>query len=89
MSLTWSQTAEDRFSCEVSHLFSFSKVEDIQNKGRGVVATKPFRRGDFVVEYAGDRIDLKDAKEREANYSKKSDIGCYMYYFTFKNRHYW
>ena len=65
------------------------QVEEIQNKGRGVVATKFFKRGDFVVEYAGDLIDIKQAKEREENYSKQKDVGCYMYYFNFKNKQYW
>lgn len=64
------------------------KVEEIQNKGRGVVATKSFKRGDFIVEYAGDLIDIKQAKEREENYSKQKDVGCYMYYFNFKNKQY-
>ena len=86
--LTAYQSPKTDFLCCDSSVI-FSKIEDIQNKGRGVVATKPFRRGDFVVEYAGDRINIPEAKEREAKYSKKSDIGCYMYYFTFKNRQYW
>jgi len=64
-------------------------VTEIEGKGRGVVATKPFRRGDFVVEYAGDLIDLSLAKKREEKYSEDTDIGCYMYYFTHNNRRYW
>ena len=53
------------------------------------MATKPFKRGDFVVEYAGDLIDLKAAKQREDDYKKNSSIGCYMYYFNFNNKSYW
>jgi hypothetical protein len=34
------------------------------------------------VEYAGDLINQKTAKEKETDYSKDPDIGCYMYYFT-------
>lgn len=64
------------------------KVVNLENKGRGVVASKEFKRGDFVVEYAGDLINLKDAKKKETDYSKDPDIGCYMYYFTHKSVHY-
>ena len=65
------------------------QVVEIENKGRGVIASKIFKRGDFVVEYAGDLIDLKTAKQKEADYSKDPDIGCYMYYFTHKSVNYW
>ena len=68
---------------------SFIQVVEIPEKGRGVVATKSFKRGDFVVEYAGDLIDLKAAKQREDDYKKNSSIGCYMYYFNFNNKSYW
>ena len=61
----------------------------MENKGRGVVATKPFKKGDFVVEYAGDLIDLKEAKKRDEDYAKDPSKGCYMYYFNFQNRKYW
>ena len=62
---------------------------DIEGKGRGVVATKDFGRGDFVVEYAGDLIDLGEAKYREEKYGKDSSVGCYMYYFNCNNKSYW
>ena len=41
------------------------------------------------MEYAGDLIDLKEAKEREDKYKKEEDVGCYMYYFNFKNKSNW
>lgn len=65
------------------------QVVDFENKGRGVVATKTFNRGDFVVEYAGDLISIDEAKERESNYAKDPTKGCYMYYFNFHNKKYW
>ena len=71
------------------YLIFVIQVTEIEGKGRGVVATKPFQRGDFVVEYAGDLIDLSLAKKREEKYSEDTDIGCYMYYFTHNNRRYW
>ncbi|XP_078681036.1 N-lysine methyltransferase KMT5A-A-like [Branchiostoma floridae x Branchiostoma belcheri] len=64
------------------------EVVDIEGKGRGVVATKAFGRGDFVVEYAGDLIDTKTAKDREAKYAEDPSTGCYMYYFKYKNNTY-
>ena len=64
-------------------------MTNIVGKGRGVVASKSFARGDFVVEYHGDLIDIGQAKSRERKYSSKPDIGCYMYYFKFNNRCYW
>jgi len=63
-------------------------VVDIDGKGRGVVATKKFKRADFVVEYVGDLIELSMAKNREADYSRCSSIGCYMYYFVHKSQRY-
>lgn len=64
------------------------KVVDIEGKGRGVVATKPFKRGDFVVEYAGDLIDPDTAKNKEELYASNPDVGCYMYYFIYQNKKY-
>jgi len=57
-------------------------------KGRGVVATQPFKRGDFVVEYRGDLIDMTEAKRRECIYEQDPTVGCYMYYFQHKNQPY-
>ncbi|XP_064613076.1 N-lysine methyltransferase KMT5A-like [Liolophura sinensis] len=65
------------------------KVVEFEGKGRGVIATQDFRRGGFVVEYAGDLIDLNTAKLREEEYAQRPDkFGCYMYYFTHKNKNY-
>ena len=58
------------------------EVVTMGTKGRGVyIATKPFKNGDFVVEYAGDIIDINCAKDRELKYSEDSTIGSYMLYF--------
>ncbi|XP_062999776.1 N-lysine methyltransferase KMT5A [Elgaria multicarinata webbii] len=64
------------------------KIDVIAGKGRGVVATRPFRRGDFVVEYHGDLIEITDAKKREAAYAQDPSTGCYMYYFQFLSKTY-
>ena len=67
----------------------FAKVIQIEGKGRGVVATFPFTKGDFIVEYAGDLVNYTTAKKREVTYSADQRLGCYMYYFVHKDKHYW
>lgn len=62
---------------------------DIEGKGRGVIATKEFEKDDFVVEYAGELVNITTAKQREQLYEKDERVGCYMYYFTHKNKQYW
>ncbi|ESO95519.1 hypothetical protein LOTGIDRAFT_117025 [Lottia gigantea] len=64
------------------------EVVKMEDKGRGVVATKMFKKGDFVVEYAGDLIDLAESKDREMFYGMSTKFGCYMYYFNLKGKHY-
>lgn len=70
-----------------SHLEIAMRV--FPEKGRGVVACRDFERGEFVVEYAGDLIDVGVAKDREAKYSMDLSTGCYMYYFRHNNKQYW
>ncbi|KAK9512297.1 hypothetical protein O3M35_000755 [Rhynocoris fuscipes] len=64
------------------------EVHTFPNKGRGIVATRAFTRGDFVVEYAGELITSDEAKYREALYAQDQNTGCYMYYFMYKNTQY-
>ncbi|PIK45655.1 putative N-lysine methyltransferase SETD8-B isoform X2 [Apostichopus japonicus] len=64
------------------------EAREIDGKGRGVIATRDFAKGQFVVEYYGDLIDVTKAKELEAKYGMDPSIGCYMYYFEFKNKRY-
>ncbi|KAH1011727.1 hypothetical protein HUJ04_001038 [Dendroctonus ponderosae] len=51
------------------------------SKGRGVVAAKEFSKGEFVVEYSGELVDIMEAKDREEVYAQNETAGCYMYYF--------
>lgn len=62
------------------------EVQEVEGKGRGVFAKQEFSRGQFVCEYAGELISYEVAKEREKFYEGKTEFGCYMYYFTFKNK---
>ncbi len=72
------------FSCIAS-----IQVHNFAGKGRGVVTTRLFRKGEFVVEYAGDLIDMTEARIRERLYAADQNTGCYMYYFQHKNQSYW
>ncbi|CAH0388815.1 unnamed protein product [Bemisia tabaci] len=63
-------------------------VEVFENKGRGVVTTRKFSRGEFVVEYAGELISHDEARRREQFYAQDENTGSYMYYFVHSNKHY-
>ncbi|KAI3361712.1 hypothetical protein L3Q82_002070 [Scortum barcoo] len=59
------------------------EVQHIEGKGRAVFATQRFRKGQYVVEYHGDLLQITDAKKREAEYAQNPATGCYMYYFQY------
>lgn len=64
------------------------EVKQIEGKGRGVFAVNGFKKGDFVVEYFGDLLELSEAKVREAEYALDPSAGCYMYYFQYQTKTY-
>uniref|UniRef100_A0A6F9DGZ1 [histone H4]-lysine(20) N-methyltransferase n=1 Tax=Phallusia mammillata TaxID=59560 RepID=A0A6F9DGZ1_9ASCI len=64
------------------------KVVEFPGKGRGVVSTRPFSRGEFVVEYAGDLVSWPEARKREQEYQLDAAVGCYMYYFNAKGQNF-
>lgn len=64
-------------------------VKKFGDKGRGVVTARPFAKGEFVVEYMGELIDMQEADRREQLYAKDENTGCYMYYFKYRNQQYW
>ncbi|VDP16821.1 unnamed protein product [Schistosoma margrebowiei] len=66
------------------------EIEIIQTeeKGRGIIATRTFYEGEFVVEYAGDLISEKLAKQREAVYKQNPAIGSYMFFFVHAGQRY-
>ena len=57
----------------------------MEGKGRGVVSTRRFVRGNLIYEYSGELISHKEVKAREERYS----IGCYMCYFEYKGTKLW
>ncbi|XP_059193484.1 lysine methyltransferase 5Ab [Centropristis striata] len=64
------------------------QIKHIEGKGRGIFAVKDFKRGEFVVEYHGDLLELHEAKLREAQYAQDPQKGCYMYYFQYQCKTY-
>ncbi|KAL8579734.1 hypothetical protein ACOMHN_064588 [Nucella lapillus] len=62
------------------------KMMWMEEKGRGVVATKEFQEKDFVVEFKGELITAATASEREGLYEEDGHNGCYMYYFIHQGR---
>lgn len=70
-------------------VFECLQVKHIEGKGRGVFADKGFKKGEFVVEYHGDLLELTEAKIREAQYAQDPQTGCYMYYFQYQSKTYW
>lgn len=63
-------------------------IRYIEGKGRGVFATQTFQKGQYVVEYHGDLLQITDAKKREALYAQDPTTGCYMYYFQYLSKTY-
>lgn len=53
--------------------------------GFGVVTTKAFPSGSFILEYVGERISVQEAEKRE----KKTDGLCYMFYFKYGEKRQW
>ncbi|XP_046963809.1 histone-lysine N-methyltransferase PR-Set7 [Vanessa cardui] len=64
------------------------QVASFDGKGRGVIATRPFGRGQFVVEYSGELVGVAEARERERKYALDPSAGCYMYYFRLQDQQY-
>ena len=64
-------------------------VVEVKGKGRGVVSTRRFVKGDLICEYSGELISYEEAKTREEQYSKNESVGCYMYYFEHRGRKLW
>ncbi|XP_011636553.1 N-lysine methyltransferase KMT5A-B [Pogonomyrmex barbatus] len=64
------------------------EIRNFPGKGRGVITTREFAKGEFVVEYIGELISQGEAKEREEIYAQDQNTGCYMYYFQHRNQQY-
>ncbi|CAL1682147.1 unnamed protein product [Lasius platythorax] len=76
---------ENKVLCQVEEGL---EVRYFPGKGRGVITTREFTKGEFVVEYIGQLINQGEAKEREKVYAQDQNTGCYMYYFQHRNQQY-
>ncbi len=54
-----------------------------------MIASRPFNKGELICEYSGELITHDEATKREEDYKKDTTIGCYMYYFQYKDRRLW
>lgn len=72
----------------LSQLEEGLEVKHFAGKGRGVITTREFAKGEFVVEYVGELINQGEAREREKVYAQDQNTGCYMYYFQHRNQQY-
>eukprot|EP01135_Chromosphaera_perkinsii_P005143 Nk52_evm30s317 gene=Nk52_evmTU30s317 len=66
--------------------FAGLAVQEIAGKGKGVVTEIPFEKGTFVCEYGGELVPKYEADVREIKYARTPRVGCYMYYFKYKNQ---
>ncbi|XP_057674104.1 N-lysine methyltransferase KMT5A-A [Corythoichthys intestinalis] len=87
-----SRKSKTELKCEQKHLIDHliingieegMQVRHMEGKGRAVFAARQFRKGQYVVEYHGDLLEMADAKKREAEYAQNPETGCYMYYFQY------
>jgi SET domain-containing protein len=56
-----------------------------KNSGVGVVATQPFKAGEFLLEYVGERISKTEGEERE----KRLKLRFYLFYFRHGEKSLW
>ena len=59
------------------------EISEIEDKGRGILALRDFKKGEFVVEYAGDLINIDDAKVSSCNIIGNSIATVFMILLTF------
>ena len=84
---------KERFESVAEKLHSKNEdglsVVEVEGKGRGVVSTCAFAKGQLLCEYSGELISHSEAKRREETYHSDPSIGCYMYYFKHKTKKLW
>ncbi|KAF8818136.1 histone lysine methyltransferase SET8 [Cardiosporidium cionae] len=65
------------------------KLTLIPNKGRGVVAADVIHKHDFILEYRGELITEKEARERDSKYDRsRTNKGSFMFYFKHNSRNF-
>merc|ERR1719510_453479 len=64
------------------------KVTTYEGKGRGIETKREFKKGDEVLEYSCDLIQMDVASQRESEYAFECNAGSFMLYFMVGNRHF-
>jgi len=59
-------------------------IINIYFKGFGVVATRDYQKGDFLLEYVGEQITQEEGERRQRKYA-----GNKMFFFSFKGKKLW
>ena len=61
----------------------------MESKGKDVVSTRVFAKGELLCEYFGQHIPFSEAKRREKEYSLDPTVGSYMFYYQHKGKRQW
>jgi len=64
------------------------RVQETVDKGLGVFAVTDIPKGNFVLEYSGELITGPEAQSREVSYSQDQSVGCFLYYFKWRDTSY-
>ncbi|KAL3848008.1 hypothetical protein ACJMK2_018893, partial [Sinanodonta woodiana] len=64
--------------------FSLKYISDY--KGYGVFTNEVWKKGDFLLEYFGERINIQEAEERERKYDKDGTKMCYIFVYRFNGK---
>ena len=57
--------------------------------GSGVFTEKEFFQGDFLLEYVGKLLSIKEGLATEKKYKKDPTVGSFMYFFDCRGKKYW
>eukprot|EP01104_Vermistella_antarctica_P011445 TRINITY_DN3199_c0_g1_i1.p1 TRINITY_DN3199_c0_g1~~TRINITY_DN3199_c0_g1_i1.p1 ORF type:complete len:649 (-),score=141.51 TRINITY_DN3199_c0_g1_i1:55-2001(-) len=69
------------------------KVEELEQRGKGVIIQQSVCSGQFICEYFGDLLTKQEAEAREESYADQVEgdevhMECYMFYFAHCNKTY-
>lgn len=62
------------------------EIKNTEDKGRGIFATMPIKKGMPVLEYCGELISADEGKNRDKEYEKDPSKGCYLLFFKAKDK---